>query len=239
MSAVIECEEHSSSEEEEAVVYNHDVDEYAHRLRGTAAAAFILVGALVLAVVGVTEIVAAENERRHGWIIGMCRITHDTSRNDSHCIYFGVTNSDMHPNATLCAVPASIAADASFVAPPACHGPDSADVAYWQSLSVGTEVECLVPASKQYTVPATLCMLSTASGHGVASIVWRTWIERFVYLTRTPREGAAAIEAISATRNTVGTVLLGIGATSFVAVIVVVYLCSSSQDGRMARHKIY
>ena len=209
---------------------------------------------LVLVVGGVFEIIAAEHERRHGWQLTVCHVVNDFGHNDSQCIYFGARPQHIVNASTLCAVPASIASSTSFIDPPACHGQrvvaDAApEVEHWRSVSANTEVECHVPASSFSAVTLSTCVASTTSGHSVAAIVWRTWIERLVYLSRTPREGAAAIEAVTNIRMRTGFSLLAAGAGILAVVTGCVCVCCRPASprtvarrrhrSRMAAHKMY
>lgn len=220
------------------------------RLRRYAAAGFLYVMGIILACAGIMEIIAAERERKHGWELAVCHIEQDFGHNDSQCIYFGARLAGNKDSPVLCAVPASISASASFIEPPACHG-DTFDneIAHWRSIRSGSDVECLVPTSIGYAVSLQTCVASTTGGHSVAAVVWRTWIERLVYLTRTPREGIAATEAITGLRTKTGIGLLAVGSIVIVGITVCVCLCCQPpapvvfarrrHDRRMATHKMY
>lgn len=212
-------------------------DKSANRLRGKTAIAFLFIGALVFIVAGASEIVLAEKERKDGWVHTTCHISHDFSYNDSACIYFGVTTG-ISGNNTLCAVPATIASKASFLDPPACNSPATEDVVYWRSLRAGANVECFVPKDVYYAVTARTCISTTTSGHGLAAIVWRTWIERLVYIMRTSSEGAVAIEAVLSIRKRTGEIVMAVGIVIMLIVgIIVRQFCCMEQ--RMASDKVY
>ena len=188
-------------------------------------ALFFLAAALILT--GFCEIIGAENERTHGWTETLCTITQNYAQNDSMCVYFSVETVvplDRHHGGggapatavNLCAVPASVTSQAWFHEAPACSHLDRAerhDLEYWRS--VGAEhVKCLVPVppyGSNTPVSAAQCVNAVTTA-GVASIVWRTWIDRIVYLIRTPREGSAALENVLAARLGSGTLLLIVGA---------------------------
>lgn len=223
------------------------------RLRRYAVAAIGYIIGAVLVVGGVTEMIAAEAERRSGWSLGACHVVHDFGHNDSECLYFGarpVGATTQQQGGPFCAVPAAIAASTSFAHPPACHrDTDPADVAHWRSIRPGTDVECLVPAATHYTVRLSTCIAATTGGHSVTAIVWRTWVERLVYLTRTPREGTAAVEAITSLRTKSGIGLIVAGTLAMAVVTVCVCYCCRPPSPtavarrryshRMAAHKMY
>jgi hypothetical protein len=219
---------------------------WANRLRRWALASMCFLVCAALVAVGVAEMIAAEIERQHGWTLTSCHVVNAFGHNDSHCVYFGaMTAASPVP---MCAVPATIASSVSFMEPPACHGnatPDAADVAYWRSVRESNIVECFVPSDVRYGVALSTCVASTTGGHTVAALVWRTWLERLVYLTRTPREGLAAIESITAVRTRTGIALASVGALGlFVLIVLVRRFCAvpniteRRRTARMAQHKI-
>jgi hypothetical protein len=211
----------------------------------------------------VLEAVHAEYERRHGWTLQLCRVETAFAHNDTACTYFGArpldgsttTTSSAVVEPTPCAVPASIALATHIAEPPACHGSTpvderlGAEVAYWRSLAERAEVECYVPTSRARTVTLDACAASTAAGHSATAAVWRVWLERLVYLTRTPREGAEAIERIAALRTRAAGALV-VGALLLCAVdAACVYCCCRlpsvrtlarrRRAHRAAEHKMY
>jgi hypothetical protein len=213
------------------------------RLRRWAMATILYVVAGAMLAGGLAEVIAAETERQTGWKLSLCRVSHDFGHNDSECIYFGVTVLSPTVATRLCAVPATIAASSSFQDPPACHhlGADAAALTYWRNLREGADVECLVPTVTRAAVSLETCISSSTGGHTVAAIVWRTWIERLVYLTQTPREGIAAIEAITQLRTHTG-IGLCVGGALLLALVTAAICCccpppaSLSPTVRRQRH---
>ena len=250
IAAAADDDVYSDDDDEEEISSDEDIEPLApapktttRLLRRWALVALCYVGALALAVGGLAEIMAAEHERTHGWQLGMCHIEGDFGHNDSSCIYFGTRPiGGVADDVVLCAVPASVAAAAtSLDQPPACHD-ESADVTYWRSVRAGAEVECSVPLARASAVPSATCVAATTGGHSVTAIVWRMWIERLVYLSRTPREASAAIEKISAFRSRVGFGLLASGIGLGLLVTACLRACCrppSVRTRRMAAHKMY
>jgi len=166
---------------------------------------------IILLVSGVVETSGAENERKNGWQLTTCLIEANYGANDTNCIYFSVTaNVPQYSDMKLCAVAGALAEEAWFFEPPACshlNRADAAEVYYWSRLGK-IQVECYVPIDAALSADA---CVHTVVTHGVSSAVWRSWIDRFVYLVRRPREGATAIERVTATRLNTGIVLIIFG----------------------------
>ena len=240
----------SASANDSVREHRHKEQRGASRLRRYAMASFVCVTGIVLVVAGIMEIVAAERERKYGWELGVCHIVQDFGHNDSQCIYFGAQLAGSTDSPVLCAVPAAISSSASFTEPPACHGPElDKEIEHWRSIRSGTDVECLVPTASHYAVSLETCVAATTGGHSIAAVVWRTWIERLVYLTRTPREGTAATEAITGLRTKTGIGLTVAGALIIAIVVACVCFCCQPpapavfarrrHQRRMAAHKMY
>lgn len=225
-------------------------ESFRNKLRRWFVSGIVLAAGIACIFAGAAEMMAAERERQHGWMLQQCTVTYDFAHNDTECIYFGVHVPD---GKELCAVPAAIASASSFLDPPACHGTGSrasdSDIAYWSQVAVNATVSCLVPTRDTSAVALTACVAATTGGRNVASIVWRTWIERLVYLVRTPREGASAIEAISTIRIRTGAILLFVGLVVVVLTLLCVCYCCAPpalmkaqrrhRARRMAAHKVY
>ena len=195
----------------------------------------LVIVALILIVVGAAETGSAEHERLHGWQRTMCMVEHNYgAHNDSTCIYLSV----IHQNRSLCAVPASIAARAWFHEPPACNGFEGVDKShldYWRSIRSAL-VECLVP---DVAVDANRCLDATTS-RSVGAAVWRSWIDRFVYVVRYPRDGDAALSNVTAPRRGVGLgVLIGGGVVLCIACICVFHRSGARALARASPSRIY
>ena len=173
--------------------------------------AFSVIG-IVLIGIGIIEVSLAESERKHGWQLTTCLIETNYGANDTNCIYFSVTaNVPQYDTNKLCAVAGALAEEAWFFEPPACSHLDRADaveVEYWSRLG-RIQVECYVPVERALSADA--CVHSVVT-HGVSSALWRSWIDRFVYVVRRPREGATAIERVTAPRLNAGIMLSIAGA---------------------------
>ena len=172
---------------------------------------------VVLMVVGAAMVAAADGERLHGWREATCTILRNydddqknTTEFENVCIFFSVVIAGNDNDMSFCAVPAGMASRGGFADPPACadlSARDELDVQYWR-LTNGSRIECLVPTSG--TIPAHRCIAAaTTAGPGAA--LWRTWIDRFVYLVRDPREGTAALQAAVALQRNGGVALLACG----------------------------
>jgi len=177
-----------------------------------------MIVAVSMLVAGSVEVSGAHHERRHGWVLTTCMISHNY-HNDTECIYFTVTpNLAGFDGRSLCAVPAAIASEAWFYEPPACshlNRADADDIVYWRELG-NTQVECYVPINDALgPIDADVCAAS-ASNRGPSAVVWRSWVDRFVYLVRRPLEGSGAIEAVTRPRMNAG---MGLITTGFLVLI--------------------
>jgi len=170
---------------------------------------------IVFIVTGLVQMSNAEYERHRGWLLTSCSVEMKYGADDDKCIYFSVrVNVERYDNQSLCAVPAALATEAWFHEPPACSHLDRAsqeDIDYWKTIG-SAQVECYVPAPELtlYPVTADECTSSVVTSNP-SNVVWRSWIGRFVYLVRRPREGVTAIEQLTRTQFNVGTLLLIIG----------------------------
>jgi hypothetical protein len=174
---------------------------------------------VTLLIVGIVMVSQAEGDRLHGWRQTSCRIgrnfaQHNATEFTSVCVYFSVSevvagagkaggNGTQQDDDEWCAVPASIAGRGGLTDPPACSNlptRDALDVDYWRIVQSNHTVECLVPARRDGDsgkIPADRCV-ATATSSGPGPALWRTWLDRFVYLVRDPREATEALA--SATR---------------------------------------
>ena len=184
---------------------------------------------IIFIIVGIVQMSSAESERHRGWLLTSCSIDMKYGgSDDAKCIYFSVrVNVARYDNQTLCAVPAALASEAWFHEPPACshlNRADADDIEYWKTIGP-TQVECYVPAPEYTPEPVTAdeCTNSVVTSNPT-NVVWRSWIGRFVYLVRRPREGVTAIEHLTQAKLNAGTVLLIIGI--LLQVLAACFFCS-------------
>lgn len=174
----------------------------------------IVAAGLIMTFFGAIEISSAEHERRDGWTLTTCQIKHNYGANDTQCIYFSVVpNLETFDNRLWCGVPGVLASEAAFHEPPACshlNRADAEDIQYWRSLG-NAQVECYVPTGVGHGPVSSEQCTTAAASRGPSAVVWRSWVDRFVYLVRRPREAAQAIESVTRPRLSTGVALLIIG----------------------------
>jgi len=170
--------------------------------------------ALATIIVGVCEVSNAEHERKYGWAMSTCTIEKNYAHNDTMCIYFSVMQVGEGRADSVCAVPARITSEAWFHEAPACsylNRVDRDEVEYWRQLPVNTQIECLIPVGDSHSVVSREQCVNSVVTRGPAAIVWRSWIEHMVYLLRTPREGAIALDQVTGVRRILGASMIIIG----------------------------
>jgi len=199
--------------------------------------------ALALLLAGLLEIVAAEDEARHGWRRSLCRIVHPDNNTsavgeaEGQCMFVPVVPvlaQIIEPNGTTldaptkCGVPASITSVPSLAAGELACDADAADVAYWRARPHHANVECRVPVRLQYALDASVCaappLAHAAAPHErLASYFLWTAPERFVYLERTRAEGDRALRALAAARQTHACVQVALGGAALCALALAAY----------------
>jgi len=178
--------------------------------------AICFVGA-TLCVGGGVEFSLAENERLHGWRLSLCQIEKNHANASQQCVYFTVEHEQRH----LCAVPSTIAREARFHEPPACQSQqtpvDEREIERWRAVGARS-VECLVPVANP--VVAAQCVASTTST-SYGAVVWRSYVERLVYLNDSPVDGSDALTNVTSMRRgtalafiVAGLALFGVGLVS-------------------------
>jgi len=187
-----------------------------------AAGAFFLLASIAFFVAGIIVLNEAERDRMHGWRQTRCVISRnygDFADNTTHpvedgnvCVYFTVQEAGKGADSPdLCAVPASVAARGSLSDPPACSDlstRDQLDVDFWRIVERQKQMECFVPMKN--AVPAERCVTSATTG-GPGAAIWRTWLDRMVYLVRDPREGVQALHAATSIQQQTATALFFCG----------------------------
>lgn len=205
--------------------------------------ALLLFLALAGLISGICLLTKAEGDRLHGWRQSRCRIVRNfahghnvtTSPFDNVCVYFsveevgkaaedagGTDRAGAKP--PLCAVPASIAGRGGLVDPPACANLPTEDllaVDYWKIVADRSEVECMVPAHSG--VPADRCVATATTG-GPGAALWRTWLDRFVYLVRDPREATDALHVATRVQRSGGAGLIVAGGLLFPLAVAAMFL---------------
>lgn len=231
------------------------------------AGSFFLLASIALFIAGIVVVNAAEGDRLHGWRQTRCVISRnygDFADNATHaledgnvCVYFTVQEAGKGADSPdLCAVPASVAARGSLSTPPACSDlstRDKLDVDFWRIVERQRTMECFVPVHS--TVPAERCVTSATTG-GPGAAIWRTWLDRLVYLVRDPREGVEALHAATSVQQNTGIALFFCGGVTLFISCLLLFIrnwasCMSGvhthntrmrermRDRHAQRHKLY
>lgn len=200
------------------------------------AAAGIIIGGCVLG--------SAERDRLHGWRQTTCIVSrnyaaHNVTEFANVCVYFSVNVHGSNETLEWCAVPASIAGRGHLADPPACSdlsSHDRLDIDYWRIVSGSVTVECLVP--KDSMIPADRCVAAATTG-GPGPAIWRTWLDRFIYLVRDPREATEAVYVATQVQRTTGIVLIAVGCVIFIPALCFLFfkhlkmLCTTIQESSL------
>ena len=186
---------------------------------------FLLVLSFAGIVTGTCLVASAEKERLHGWRQSTCTISrnyamHNVTEFSNICVYFSVSMTNGSDVKEFCAVPASIAGRGNLIDPPACSNlpsHDRRDIEFWRILAGSESVECLVPETSM--IPADRCV-AAATTAGPGSAIWRTWLDRFIYLVRDPREATEALRVATEVQRTSGIWVLYAAGFAFLAGII-------------------